>query len=140
MESIKTNYADEKNEPKNECIHSWLGRDYEGGTDKCGDNCPKKNKDNCDHIDSDTVDSVVYSVLQNFTQRAKFGKEKYNTDLDRTDLNLLDWVTHTQEELMDATLYLEKLKKDFVKMELDKKGDSYCSCCKEKKLFHRSSN
>lgn len=140
MESIKTNYADEKNEPKNECIHSWLGRDYEGGTDKCGDNCPKKNKDNCDHIDSDTVDSVVYSVLQNFTQRAKFGKEKYNTDLDRTDLNLLDWVTHMQEELMDATLYLEKLKKDFVKMELDKKGHSYCSCCKEKKLFHRSSN
>ena len=135
MESIKTNYADEKNEPKNVCIHSWLGRDYEGGTDKCGDNCPKKNKDNCDHIDSDTVDSVVYSVLQNFTQRAKFGKEKYNTDLDRTDLNLLDWVTHIQEELMDATLYLEKLKKDFVKMELDKKGDSYCSCCKEKKII-----
>ena len=29
----------------------------------------------------------------------------------RDDLSMLDWIQHTQEELMDATLYLEKLKK-----------------------------
>ena len=97
------------------CIHTWLGRDYDDITEKCKcwDFCPRINKDNCDHINSDSVDSIVYSVLQKFTKRAKFGKEKYKTDLDRTDLNTLDWITHTQDELMDAILYLEKLKKDF---------------------------
>jgi hypothetical protein len=127
MEFIQQ-YAEEK-EPK-QCIHDWLGREYDGSTDKCGDLCPRKNIDNCDHINKDDVDSVVYSVLRKFTERAKVGKEKYKTDLDRTDLNTLDWVTHLSEELMDATLYLEKLKKDFEKIELDKKSDSYCSCCK----------
>jgi hypothetical protein len=28
---------------------------------------------------------------------------------------LLDWLTHLQEELMDATLYVEKLKQEFKK-------------------------
>ena len=104
----------EPESPKDtQCIHNWLGRDYEGSTGKCGDYCPRKNKDNCSYIDSCEVDSIVYSVLRKFTQRAKVGKEKYKTDLDRTDLNFLDWVNHLSEELMDATLYLEKLKKDF---------------------------
>jgi hypothetical protein len=36
---------------------------------------------------------------------------KYGTDLDRDDLYFIEWIQHTQEELMDATLYLEKIKK-----------------------------
>ena len=68
-------------------------------------------------IQEEDVDSVVFSVLKKFTERAFFGKEKYKTDLDRTDLNTIDWITHTQEELMDATLYLEKLKKEFEHIE-----------------------
>jgi thiamine pyrophosphokinase len=63
-----------------------------------------------DSIKEGDVDSVVFSVLKKITDRAKFGKEKYKTDLDRTDLKTLDWITHAQEELMDAMLYLEKLK------------------------------
>jgi hypothetical protein len=55
-------------------------------------------------------DSVVTSVIAAFKKRADFGKEKYGTTLDRTDLGFLDWVQHAQEELMDAILYLEKLK------------------------------
>ena len=64
-------------------------------------------------IDIENVDSVVTSVLEKFIQRSKFGKEKYGTDLDRTDLTVKDWITHAQEELMDGILYLEKLKKQF---------------------------
>jgi len=30
--------------------------------------------------------------------------------LDRKDLKTADWIQHMQEELMDAILYLEKLK------------------------------
>lgn len=60
------------------------------------------------------LDSIVKSVLDKFVQRSLFGKKKYNTDLDRTDLTIVDWVQHTQEELMDATLYLEKLKQTLI--------------------------
>lgn len=56
------------------------------------------------------TDSIVQSVLQKFIMRSKIGKEKYGTDLDRTDLKVQDWITHAQEELMDGILYLEKLK------------------------------
>ena len=56
------------------------------------------------------TDSIVISVLQKFLDRSAFGKKKYGTDLDRTDLSVLDWIQHAQEEHMDAILYLEKLK------------------------------
>ena len=56
------------------------------------------------------LDSVVTSVINRFKKRAIFGLNKYGTDLDRTDLSVLDWIQHAQEEHMDAILYLEKLK------------------------------
>ena len=56
------------------------------------------------------MDSIVSSIIKKFERRAIQGKEKYGTDLDRTDLSTRDWIEHTQDELMDAILYLEKLK------------------------------
>jgi hypothetical protein len=61
-----------------------------------------------------SLDSIVTKVLEKFVQRSLVGKKKYNTDLDRTDLTIVEWVQHTQEELMDATLYLEKLKQTLI--------------------------
>jgi hypothetical protein len=61
------------------------------------------------------MDSIVKSVIEKFVSRAEFGKKKYGTDLDRTDLSLLDWIQHAQEEHMDAILYLEKLKQQYIK-------------------------
>lgn len=57
-------------------------------------------------------DSIVNSVIESFKGRSTSGIKKYNTTLDRTDLSPLDWLTHLQEELMDATLYIERLKKE----------------------------
>ena len=57
-------------------------------------------------------DSIVNSVIESFKERSTSGIKKYNTTLDRTDLSPLDWLTHLQEELMDATLYIERLKKE----------------------------
>jgi len=57
-------------------------------------------------------DSIVDSVIKSFKGRSTSGIKKYNTTLDRTDLSPLDWLTHLQEELMDATLYVERLKKE----------------------------
>jgi hypothetical protein len=65
------------------------------------------------HINKDAEykpDSIVQTILSKFVDRAKFGKQKYGTDLDRQDLSVLDWINHAQEEHMDAILYLEKLK------------------------------
>ena len=56
------------------------------------------------------LDSVVSSVLNQFTTRALMGKAKYGVDLDRTDLTLLEWIEHAKQEHMDAILYLEKIK------------------------------
>lgn len=61
-------------------------------------------------IDCENLDSIVTSILGKFVDRAKFGQKKYGTNLDRTDLSTIDWIQHTQEELMDGILYLEKLK------------------------------
>jgi hypothetical protein len=61
-------------------------------------------------IEIDHLDSVVKSVISKFTERANVGLEKYGTNLDRQDLQTVDWINHAQEELMDGILYLEKLK------------------------------
>ena len=58
-----------------------------------------------------TNDSVVNSIISQFAERSRVGYKKYGTTLDRTDLSLLDWVQHAQEEMMDGILYLEKIKK-----------------------------
>ena len=56
-------------------------------------------------------DSVLMAVMSKYWERSRAGQEKYGTNLDRTDLNFKDWLNHLQEELMDATLYIEKLKR-----------------------------
>tara|TARA_R110001606_G_scaffold143268_1_gene282555 strand:- start:625 stop:816 length:192 start_codon:yes stop_codon:yes gene_type:complete len=58
------------------------------------------------------IDSIVESVINKFKSRSDVGIKKYNKTLDREDLDKLEWLTHLQEELMDATLYIEKLKKE----------------------------
>jgi len=57
-------------------------------------------------------DSIVQAVIRKFQERSAVGIKKYGTTLDRTDLKFGDWIQHTQEELMDAILYLERLKKE----------------------------
>uniref|UniRef100_A0A6C0JNC7 Uncharacterized protein n=1 Tax=viral metagenome TaxID=1070528 RepID=A0A6C0JNC7_9ZZZZ len=59
----------------------------------------------------ENTDSIVFSIVKQFKERARLGKEKYGTDLDREDLSLNEWLQHAQEENMDAILYLEKIKK-----------------------------
>jgi len=57
-------------------------------------------------------DTVVASVIRSFQERSRAGQLKYGTTLDRTDLTPLQWAQHMQEELMDAILYLERLKRE----------------------------
>jgi len=61
-------------------------------------------------IDKPKKDSYVQIVKAKFEERSQTGIKKYNTTLEREDLDLQDWLNHLQEELMDATLYIERLK------------------------------
>lgn len=58
------------------------------------------------------TDSIVESVISQYRERSEVGIKKYNNTMDRKDLSNLDWLTHLQQELMDATLYIEKLKNE----------------------------
>ena len=66
-------------------------------------------------IEGSKQDSYVQSVKAKFEERSQRGIKKYNTTLEREDLDVVEWLNHLQEELMDATLYVEKLKTEFKK-------------------------
>lgn len=73
---------------------------------------------NDNYIDLNEIqDSCVAAVLRKYEQRATHGFLKYGKTLDRDDLSVVQWLTHLQEELMDATLYIERLKKEVGKSE-----------------------
>lgn len=56
-------------------------------------------------------DPIVLAVMDKFYERSETGITKYGTTLDRDDLTHVEWLNHVQDELMDATLYLERLKR-----------------------------
>ncbi len=55
-------------------------------------------------------DEIVESVINEFRARSERGIKKYGTTLQENELSQLEWLKHLQEELMDAVLYLEKVK------------------------------
>jgi hypothetical protein len=65
-------------------------------------------------------DQIVLRVLSRFSERSQVGIAKYNTTLERTDLNTLEWLTHAQEEAMDFVLYLERLKDEYKSKDLSR--------------------
>lgn len=53
-------------------------------------------------------DKIVSQVVNKFKERSKIGIKKYGTTLHENNTD--DFLNHLQEELMDAILYLQKLK------------------------------
>ena len=51
-------------------------------------------------------------VAKQLLDRAKVGENKYGTTMERNDLSLMEWFQHLQEELLDAAVYVEKLKQE----------------------------
>lgn len=56
---------------------------------------------------------IEEQVIEQIRKRAEVGERKYGVTLERKDLNLLEWLQHLQEELMDAACYVEKLKEEY---------------------------
>ena len=57
-------------------------------------------------------DKIVENVISKFSNRSDVGVKKYGTTLEENELTLIQWLNHLQEELMDATLYVQKLKEE----------------------------
>ena len=53
-------------------------------------------------------DKIVQDVVDKFQQRSETGIKKYGTTLEENNTD--DFLNHLQEELMDAILYIQKLK------------------------------
>ena len=60
-------------------------------------------------LDNRKTDPIVDRVINKYHDRSQSGIKKYGTMLTRDDLSTLDWLKHLQEELQDATLYIERL-------------------------------
>ena len=57
-------------------------------------------------------DPVVQSVVNKFVDRSDVGFAKYGTTMRDDKSDVFVWLNHLQEELMDATLYLQRLKEE----------------------------
>ena len=52
-------------------------------------------------------DKIVQQVINKYVQRSEVGIEKYGTTLEENNTD--NYLLHLQQELMDASLYIEKL-------------------------------
>ena len=55
------------------------------------------------------MSDIEERVIAKIRSRADVGKAKYGVTMERDDLDLLAWLQHLQEELMDAAVYVERL-------------------------------
>ena len=65
------------------------------------------------------MDKNVEKVVTQLRDREEEGLRKYGVTTERTDLTTLEWLQHLQEELMDASVYIEKLKSEIMDREND---------------------
>lgn len=62
------------------------------------------------HTGETIKDKIVEDVVEKFKKRSEVGIKKYNTTLYDSPDGFYKFLNHLSEELMDATLYIEKLK------------------------------
>tara|TARA_R100000773_G_scaffold31457_1_gene26846 strand:- start:380 stop:625 length:246 start_codon:yes stop_codon:yes gene_type:complete len=55
-------------------------------------------------------DKIIERVINKIKSRSDVGYKKYGVTLQEDDQTLEVWLTHIQEELMDAVNYIEKAK------------------------------
>lgn len=56
------------------------------------------------------IDTNVEKVRQQLYQRSQVGIQKYGCTTCTNSLDMLQWLQHLQEELMDACIYIEAVK------------------------------
>jgi len=86
---------------------------------KCQQDVMQTFNDECIECYDVPDDKIVNTVIDKYKDRMRMGYLKYKTNLMRQDLNTFDWINHLQEELMDATLYIERLKMQIDAMDVE---------------------
>jgi histidinol dehydrogenase len=71
------------------------------------------------------MDKNVENVVKQLRDREEEGLRKYGVSTERTDLTTLQWLQHLQEELMDASVYIEKLKNEMKEIQDEMSGKSW---------------
>jgi hypothetical protein len=61
---------------------------------------------------SNEPDPNVEAVREQLRERSLVGLRKYGTTTVREDINLRGWLQHLQEELLDAAVYIERIKRE----------------------------
>ena len=79
-------------------------------------------------------DRNVENVVTQLRDREKQGLNKYGVNTERTDLTTLEWLQHLQEELMDASVYIEKLKNEMKETQAEMSGMKW----KKEDSIHRT--
>jgi hypothetical protein len=80
---------------------------------------------NVEMWDKQNSDQIVLEVIEKYAQRSEIGIAKYGTTLETNNKD--NYLKHLQEELMDATLYLQKLmtlNKEITKLVKDNSNDT----------------
>lgn len=54
------------------------------------------------------MDKIYQSVVSKLQERHNKGVKEYGTTMEENNGNLLYWLNHLQEELMDSIVYIEK--------------------------------
>ena len=57
-------------------------------------------------------DNNVNEICLEYMKRADHGFKNYGVTTERTDLDLMQWIQHLKEELMDATVYIHRIQKE----------------------------
>jgi hypothetical protein len=68
-----------------------------------------------DFVTIDNKDTIVFKVAALLRSRSETGIRKYGTTMDRTDLEVKQWIDHAIEECLDQALYLMKIKDELNK-------------------------
>ena len=59
-------------------------------------------------------DPIVQTVIDRMRSRSEVGMKKYGITMMREDVSTSQWIDHAIEELLDASIYLERLKLNIV--------------------------
>jgi hypothetical protein len=59
-------------------------------------------------------DRNVEAVREKLKRRAELGLQKYGCTTERTDLSLVAWIAHAQEEAMDFAVYAERIMREIL--------------------------
>ena len=65
---------------------------------------------NADQAETRAPDRNVEAVVASLRERSARGLAKYGVTTERGDLTLVQWLQHLQEELLDAAIYVERVK------------------------------